>query len=192
MTIKKVKRFLRRFNLLFVLAVMMIGIQLVSIVIQNTLIGFGIIPREIAAIPNILTAPFIHGSWTHLMNNLLGLFIFGSLCLVRSKQLFVFSSVYIIIVGGLLVWSFGRPVAHIGASGWVFGLWAVCICSAFIEKNLISIIIAFFVIAFYGSMIYGLLPGSPRISFESHVFGAVAGFFSLVYRPKWLRNVFKQ
>lgn len=126
------------------------------------------------------------------MNNLTGLFVFGSLCLIRSRQLFVVSSVCIVIVSGLLVWSFGRPGVHIGASGWVFGLWAVCIGSALLEKSLMNIVIAFFVIAFYGGMIYGLLPSSSGISFESHVFGVVAGIVSLVYQPRWLRYMFKK
>lgn len=74
-----------------------------------------------------------------------------------------------------MVWVAGREHTHIGASGWVFGLWSLCIAMAWVEKSVSSILVAMFVIVFYGSMIYGVLPGDPGISFESHFFGALSG-----------------
>ncbi|MGI1679693.1 MAG: rhomboid family intramembrane serine protease [Cellvibrionaceae bacterium] len=183
---------IKDFRVLGFLLALMIGVHVLNLLTQNSLLAFGISPRRLSSLPNIFLAPFLHGSGTHLLNNLTGLVIFGGLCLLRSRQFFVYSSVYIIIVGGILVWLFGRSHIHIGASGWVFGLWAVCICSAFLEKSFLNILIAFFVIAFYGGMIYGLFPSSPRISFESHIFGAVAGICSLFFQSNWLQKIFKK
>ncbi|MGH1470536.1 MAG: rhomboid family intramembrane serine protease [Cellvibrionaceae bacterium] len=188
---KSYKKVLKNVRVLAVVAAILFAIHVINVITGNYLLAYGILPRQLSYLPNILFAPFLHGSWAHLLNNLTGLIIFGGLCLLRSKQFFIYSSLYIIVVGGCLVWMFGRPLIHIGASGWVFGLWAVCICSAFIEKSFLSVVIAFFVIAFYGGMIYGLLPSSPGISFESHLFGALAGFLSLVYRFKWIKYFLK-
>lgn len=136
---------------------------------------FGLDPRSLSDVPHILTAPFLHVSYMHLFNNLAGLLIFGTLCMLRSRRFFINSSIFIILLGGTLVWMFGRGHTHVGASGWVFGLWSLMIAMAWVEKSVSSILIAMFVIIFYGGMIYGVLPSDPRVSFESHLFGALAG-----------------
>lgn len=70
---------------------------------------------------------------------------------------------------------FARTASHIGASGWVFGLWSLSIAMAVFDRSLKNIVIALIVVFLYGGMIYGVLPGDPRISFEAHIFGAIAG-----------------
>lgn len=182
--IRPVKKYLYDLRWLAAVVLILCCVHLINIATHYSLLSYGIAPRQLTSLPNILAAPFLHANWQHLINNLSGLVIFGGLCLIRSKIFFLYSSAYIILIGGLLVWLFARSNIHIGASGWVFGLWAVCIGSAVIEKNLIAIVIAFFVIAFYGSMIYGLLPTSPMVSFESHLFGAIAGILSLAAPTK--------
>lgn len=46
---------------------------------------------------------------------------------------------------------------------------------AIFDRSLKTIVIALIVIFLYGGMIYGLLPNNPDVSFEAHIFGAVAG-----------------
>ena len=94
------------------------------------------------------------------------------------------TSFFIIVLSGSLVWLLGREATHIGASGWIFGLWSLIIFNGFFERNFRSIILAVFVIFFYGGMVFGVLPKDPRISFESHLFGAIAGFLFAYYHRK--------
>jgi membrane associated rhomboid family serine protease len=89
--------------------------------------------------------------------------------------MFVYSSVIIITVSGILVWLFGRDANHIGASGWVFGLWSLSISLAWFDRRMMNIVIAILVILFYGGMVFGMLPQDSSVSFESHLFGALAG-----------------
>jgi len=169
-------RELDRLSLLLMLVGTMSAVHGINMLTGFALLPFGIAPRNPYTLPFIVTAPFIHGSVAHLVNNMVGLVVFGSLCLLRSKRFFVNSSLFIIVIGGLLVWFFGRSGAiHIGASGWVFGLWSLCIAMAWVEKSVVNILIAIFVIIFYGGMVYGVLPGDPRVSYESHLAGAVSG-----------------
>jgi len=88
---------------------------------------------------------------------------------------FLNSSIFIILVGGFLVWLFGRDATHIGASGWVFGLWGLSIAVGWFDRRFINILVSLGVLLVYGGMIYGVLPSDPRVSFESHLFGALSG-----------------
>jgi len=164
------------------LACVMVGIYVIDHVLPISLGRWGIISRDTSSLLNIFTAPFVHGSVGHLVNNLIGLMVFSAVCMLRSFRFWVVASLFVITVGGALVWLFGRSALHIGASGWIFGLWSVLIALAFFDRRFINIVIAVVVVIFYGGMAYGVLPTDPRISFESHLFGAVAGgLFAYLY-----------
>lgn len=166
-----------RLRLLALLCASMIGVFFINALSGFALNQYGILPRDPGSLWTIVTAPFIHGSAVHLINNLTGLVIFSALCLVNSIRRYLLNCIFIIVVGGLLVWLFGRAAPHIGASGVVFGLWSLCIATAWFERRFVNILIAVFVILFYGGLIYGVLPIDARVSFESHLFGVLTGFF---------------
>jgi membrane associated rhomboid family serine protease len=161
---------------------LLIVMHIINGALDGRLNQFGVIPRSIQNWYHIGIAPFVHGSSGHLLNNLVGLGIFGTLCALRSVAFFVSGSLFIIILGGSLVWVFGRDAVHIGASGWVFGLWSLCIAMAWFDRSLLNVALAVVVIFLYGGMILGVLPTDPRVSFESHLFGLCAGIiFAFVY-----------
>lgn len=151
------------------------AVHVVNVLLGGSLNQYGVIPRNMGSLFHIVTAPFIHGSLGHLINNLMGLSIFSALCLLRSIRFYLLSSLFIIVVGGLLVWLFGRSASHIGASGWIFGLWSLSIANAVFDRSFQNILVAVLVVFLYGGMIYGVLPSGQYISFEGHLFGAVAG-----------------
>src|SRR6266567_3930362 len=45
---------------------------------------YGIRPRDVGSLPDIITAPFLHFSWTHIEGNSGPLFIFGFLAAYRG------------------------------------------------------------------------------------------------------------
>ncbi len=164
---------------------------LCAVFVANILTGgwlnhFGIHPRQPSSLLNILVAPFLHANIGHLLNNLLGLSLFSFLCLLRGFKFYIWNSVFIILVSGILVWLFARGANHLGASGWIFGLWSLSIAQAWFERSLASITIALFVVIFYGGMIFGVLPSNPFVSFESHLFGALAGVLAAAVGHKKL------
>ena len=63
---------------------------------------------------------------------------------------------------------------HLGASGLVFGYLTYLVTRGVIAKNLWWILGGLVVLAFYGGLLWGLLP-TPRVSWLGHVFGAVGG-----------------
>jgi membrane associated rhomboid family serine protease len=171
------KRFLSRygFGLIFQILLIMYLVQLANEFTGGALRAFGIHPRDPFSLLFIFTAPFIHGNWLHLANNSVGFLIFSILCLVRGKRFYSQASLLIVVVSGLLLWLFGRTAVHIGASGWIFGLWSLTITLAWFEKSVVNLLISLLVILLYGGMILGILPNQPGVSFEGHAFGALAG-----------------
>lgn len=164
-----------KLQLLLALLVVLVGVQFANIQLDDALIRYGVVPRAADRWYHVFTAPFIHINFAHLLNNLLALLVLSALCLLRSIRFYLWSSLFIIVLGGGLVWLFGRSASHVGASGWVFGLWSLSIAMAWFDRSLKSFLVAAFVIAVYGGMIVGVLPTSHHISFEMHFFGALAG-----------------
>ena len=64
---------------------------------------------------------------------------------------------------------------HIGASGVIYGLVTFVFWSGVFRKNVKSIALALIVLFFYGSLVFGIVPGKEGISWEGHLMGALAG-----------------
>jgi membrane associated rhomboid family serine protease len=58
----------------------------------------------------------------------------------------------------------------------IYGLAAFLVTSAWTSRNLKSALVALAVIFLYGGIVWGLLPGTPGVSWEGHLCGAIAGF----------------
>jgi membrane associated rhomboid family serine protease len=136
---------------------------------------FSIYPRELSHLAYIFTAPFLHANFTHFASNLVTLAIFSVLVLQFGGKRFITVSFGLIVLTGLLVWFFGRTSFHLGASGIIYGYFGYLVLAGFLNKRLFQIIISVSVAFFYGGMIWGVLPNQPYISWESHLFGFIAG-----------------
>lgn len=167
--------FLRKIQLLLSVLGLLLAVHFVNLQLDGALLRYGVMPRSVQSWYHVFTAPFIHIDFAHLFNNLMALSVFSALCLLRSIRFYLVCSLFIIAFGGGLVWMFGREASHVGASGWVFGLWSLSIALAWFDRRLKNVLLAIFVVLVYGGMVFGVLPSSPQVSFEMHLFGAVAG-----------------
>lgn len=145
--------------------------------------GLGIFPLKISGLIGILTAPLVHADIKHLFDNSVPLF-FLSLALFyfyRDIAYRIFFLAY--LVTGFLVWIVGREAYHIGASGLVYSLAAFLFTSGVIRRNRNLLAISLLVIFLYGSMVWGLFPFEYKISWESHLMGAITGVtLAVIYR----------
>ena len=137
--------------------------------------AFGLIPREVAGLDGIMGMPLLHGSFEHLMSNTPPLLVMGALLAATATRALVAVNAVIVGAGGALVWLFGSTAVHIGASGLVFGWLGFLVARGLVDRSLVTLGAALLVGALYGAMIWGMLPGRPGVSWEAHLFGALAG-----------------
>lgn len=141
----------------------------------TTLDIYGIIPRNIIGLRGILFAPFLHGNFAHLISNTIPFIILGWLIMLREVSDFVWVSLIAGAVSGLGTWLFGSAGVHIGASGVIFGYLGYLLARGYFERSGLSIALSLFVGAFYGSLLWGVLPFQYGISWEGHLFGFIGG-----------------
>jgi len=138
---------------------------------------YGVFPRSISGLRGVLFSPFIHSTanYSHILNNALPMFVLTWLLFYTYRT--VASKVFIIIYisSGLFVWLLGRESYHIGMSGVIYGLTSFLIVSGFFRKDARVAGISLLVIFLYGSLIWGIFPLDPSISWEGHFFGFFSG-----------------
>lgn len=172
-------------RIVIALLTLMLMLHLCNAAFGFPLNSFALQPRSSEGLPGILLSPFLHGSIGHLLSNAAPFAVLSLLIMSSGVGRFAAVSSIVIVLGGFLVWCFGRDAVHVGASGWVFGLWAFLIGQAWFTRSLRTVLVALIVVLLYGGLIFGFLP-KLGVSFESHVFGALAGFiaaWSLKTRP---------
>jgi membrane associated rhomboid family serine protease len=156
-----------------------------QLVLDGDLDRFGIVPRQIDGLSGIVLAPFLHAGFGHLLANTIPLLVLGGLIAFKGVRRLVAVSVGVVLIGGLGVWLFGRTAIHLGASGVVFGFLGYLVAAGVLERRLRSVILAVAAVALYGGLVWGALPGTPGVSWESHLFGLLAGIVMarIVTRP---------
>ncbi|RFS82157.1 rhomboid family intramembrane serine protease [Actinomadura spongiicola] len=135
---------------------------------------FGIQPRDVGDLPDIFTAPFMHGGFGHLMANTIPFVILGFIAAARGVPKFLAASLIVIVVGGLGVW-FTGSANTLGSSILIFGFFGYLLGRGIFERRVADLVIAVAVVAVYGTMLLGVLPGEPGISWQGHLFGLIGG-----------------
>ena len=97
-------------------------LELVDQLSGNRLDNFGIHAQELDGLPGILTAPFLHAGWDHLISNSVPFLVLGFLVLLGGLARWALSSLISIVASGLTAWLL-TPANTIvlGASGLIFG-----------------------------------------------------------------------
>ena len=140
----------------------------------------GIRPRTAGGLIGVLTAPFAHASFEHLMSNTLPLGILAALTLYAYPRATRYALPLIWLASGLGVWLWARPSVHVGISGIVHGLMFFLFVMGLLRRDRLGVAIALMVFFLYGGMLMTVLPRDPDISFEYHLFGALAGIAAAI------------
>jgi membrane associated rhomboid family serine protease len=173
---------LRRFRWLFILLILIWATEVVNLLTGHILNEwFGLRPRSIGGLDGILFMPLLHGSISHVANNTFPLLILGCLLTATAEKLLILASIFIVVFGGFCVWLFGSNAIHVGSSGLIFGWFGFLLARGLIEKRAIPLLVAVGVALFYGTMIWGVLPGQTGISWEAHISGATAGTIAAIF-----------
>jgi membrane associated rhomboid family serine protease len=160
--------------LLFLIAMWIL--ELSEQVLAVSFSHYGVLPRSTDGIYGIFFSPFLHGEWQHILSNSLPFIVLSSILFLAYRKVSYTVFIAIYILTGIFVWLFARSgTYHIGASGLVYGLFGFIFFSGIFRMDIKSIALSLIVAFFYGGMVYGVFPGQPGISWESHLLGAFAG-----------------
>lgn len=140
---------------------------------------YGIRPHAWIGLRGILLAPWLHHGFAHLAANTAPLAVLGTLVLSRGRRELARVTAWAVLLGGFGVWLIGSAHSvHLGASGVVFGYFGYLLAVGWFERRVTSILVSLGIAALYGSLLLGVLPGTPGISWESHLCGLVVGCFA--------------
>ena len=170
------------------------AIEGLSELFKVRIIELGVIPRTLEGLPGIIFSPFIHSGIDHLLSNTLPLLVVGSGIFYFYKEIAIRVISLVWLFTGFWVWLAARDSSHIGASGLIYGFVCFLFFSGLLRKDTRLLAVSLLVTFLYGSMVWGILPVDQSISWESHLFGSVAGIFSAIYfrkegpqrvKPQW-------
>jgi len=133
------------------------------------------------SIPCIWISPILHADANHLFFNSIPLLILADLMLLSGLDSFILTTLYIVTLAGILLWIFGRPAIHIGASNLIMGYFGYLLSAAFYRPSAMAIILAIVSLYYFGGLILGLFPTKERISWEGHLFGFISGIAVAFY-----------
>jgi membrane associated rhomboid family serine protease len=152
------------------------AIEVVDVLLDNRLDQEGVRPHESEGLLGIVFAPLLHGGFDHVAANSLPLLVLGFLVLVTGIARGLAATAVIWVVGGLGIWLVApEGTVHIGASVLVFGFLTYLILRGFFARRPGQIVVGLLVLFGYGGLLWGVLPGTPGISWQGHLFGAIGG-----------------
>ena len=137
----------------------------------------GIEPRQVDGLDGILWAPLLHAGWAHLIANSLPFLVLGFLVLAGGLGQFIAVTALVWLLGGFLTWLTGYGVT-VGASGVIFGWLAFLLFRGFFARSGRQIALAVVLLLLYGGVLWGVLPGTPGVSWQAHLFGALSGILA--------------
>ena len=149
---------------------------------------WGLVPHNVKGLIGILTLPFLHGSWEHLLSNTIPILVLGTALYYCYPTLANRVLLITYLASGLITWCIGDPDStHIGASALVYGLNLFLIVSGFIRGNRMLIVISLIMVFLYGSFIWCMIPSlaiPQNISWEGHLSGALIGVLLAIFLRK--------
>jgi len=184
---KEEKTFVNSLVIPFILVLIMWAVMIIRTIGGYNFAFLGIYPQKGLGLFGIVTTPFIHGDFSHLMANSVPMLLLGTALFLFYRDIALRILVMIWLFTGFWVWVGGREAWHIGASGIVYGLSAFILISGIIRRHTGLMAMALVVVFLYGSLIWGIFPEffpEENISWESHLFGMVAGVALALYYRK--------
>lgn len=151
------------------------GIYFLTVLSQFKLLYLGIIPRKVYGLFGIVFAPLLHGNFNHLFFNTIPLIVLSNFILINGFHYYLTVTLLIAVVSGGLTWLFAKPGIHVGASSVITGYWALLVANIYQQGTLTAIILGIVCLYYFIGIFYAIFPSQRGISWEGHLFGAIAG-----------------
>ncbi len=180
-----VKRLKQAFYVVLCFTLILWLIEIVKYYSDLDLYKLGVYPQHITGLIGIITAPLIHASFDHLISNTPALIILGTALVYGYPRSWRIVLAVIWFLAELGVWFTARPVYHFGASGLTYGIMAFVFFIGILRRDRLAITLSLLVFFLYGTMIWGIFPHQPGVSFETHLWGGVLGFLCAILFRKY-------
>jgi membrane associated rhomboid family serine protease len=159
-------------------------VEIVNKIDDQRLSSDGIYPRSLSGLPGIISAPFLHAGFGHLLGNTVPFVVLGLVIGVAGARRLIEVTVIVILVAGLGTWlTAGSGTDTIGASGVVFGYAGYLIARGFFTRNVGSLAIGVVVALLFGAALASDLVPQAGISWEDHLFGGLGGILAARVLP---------
>jgi len=149
--------------------------------ILDTLAGhrldqYGIEPRDAEGLAGIVTSPFLHAGFGHLIGNTIPLLVMGLAIALAGAARVISVTVVVGLVAGLGTWLTAPTGSEtIGASGIVFGYATYLITRFFFSRRVLDLAFGLVVLFVWGASLLASLAPTPGVSWQAHLFGAIGG-----------------
>ena len=147
----------------------------------------GIYPRNFDHVWAIFTAPFLHVSYTHLIDNTIPFVFMGVIIALRGASRLALVTLIVIVVGGLGTWLVAPGgTVTVGASGVVFGYATYLFARGVFNRSVLEIAIGILVGVVWGGALLASVVPHQGVSWQGHVCGAIGGVVAawLLARPR--------
>ncbi len=172
----KAQRRVEGVRLLAAIVVVMWIVEIINTVDSNNLDRDGIYARSFSHLWGILTAPFIHASFAHLIGNTIPLVFLGVIIALRGAGRLAVVTAIVILIGGLGTWLISpAAVSTVGASGLVFGYAGYLLARGFFNRSLLETVTGLIVGVVWGGALLASIVPHYGVSWQGHVCGAIAG-----------------
>lgn len=177
-----------RTNALLLVAAMVALMWATEIVDQigfGDLDRYGIHPRDVDGLPEIVSAPFLHAGFGHLISNTVPFFVMGAAIALGGLARVALVTTIVALVSGFGTWLIASSDSiHLGASGVVFGYATYLVSRGLLSRRLTELAVGALVVGIWGfGLLQGLLP-QERISWQAHMFGAIGGVLAAAMLAK--------
>jgi membrane associated rhomboid family serine protease len=157
------------------LAVMWLA-EIVDTLANHSLDAYGIEPRSAEGLAGVVTSPFLHAGFGHLIGNSIPLLLMGLGIALAGAARVVSVTVVVALVAGLGTWlTAPAGTDTIGASGIVFGYATYLMVRFFFSRRVLDLVLGLVVLVVWGTSLLASLAPTPGVSWQAHLFGAIGG-----------------
>ena len=168
--------FVQGAQVLLAMVAVMWGLEIVDVALDHRLDDYGIEPRDVDALPGVVSSPFLHAGFGHLIGNTIPFVAMGLAIALAGPRRLIIVTVIVGSIAGLGTWlTAGANTETIGASGLVFGYATYLMTRFFFSRRVPDLLLGLGVLVLWGASLLSSLAPTPGVSWQAHLFGAVGG-----------------
>ncbi len=151
-------------------------VEIVNTLDSNRLDSDGLWARNVGRVWGIITAPFLHASFQHLIDNTIPLVFMGVIIALAGALRLGLVTAIVIVLGGIGTWLIAPAgTVTVGASGVVFGYATYLLTRGLFDRSALELAVGVLVGVVWGSALLTSLVPHYGVSWQAHLCGGIAG-----------------